>query len=115
MTNSEHFKASALCSVLNGWTRPAGLHFWAAPPKPPGAKKGCGEEKPSLGETLKKVSTKEGIAVDARLVKSASKHVSKADLAKLREKRSTAEGKLDRKGNPLKKCTQTKSQFKRTS
>ena len=53
----------------------------------------------------------EGIAVDARLVKSASKPVSKADLAKLREKRNTPEGKLDRNGNPLKFCRDVESNW----
>ena len=44
----------------------------------------------------------EGIAVDARLVKSASRPMSNDDLRKLKEKRNTAEGKLDKNGNPLK-------------
>jgi IS5 family transposase len=44
----------------------------------------------------------EGIAVDARLVKSASKPLSNDELRKLKDKRDTPEGKLDKKGNPLK-------------
>ena len=48
------------------------------------------------------LSINEGIAVDARLVKSASRPMSNDDLKKLKEKRSTPEGKQDKKGNPLK-------------
>jgi transposase, IS5 family len=48
------------------------------------------------------LSINEGIAVDARLVKSASRPMSNDDLNKLKEKRSRAEGKLDKKGRPLK-------------
>jgi transposase, IS5 family len=48
------------------------------------------------------LSINEGIAVDARLVKSASHPMSNDDLKKLKEKRSTPEGKLDKKGRPLK-------------
>ncbi len=44
------------------------------------------------------LSINEGIAVDARLVKSASKPLSNDELRKLKEKRSTPEGKLDKKG-----------------
>ncbi len=47
-------------------------------------------------------SINEGIAVDARLVKSASKPLSNDELRKLKDKRDTPEGKLDKKGNPLK-------------
>ena len=47
-------------------------------------------------------SINEGIAVDARLVKSASKPLSNDEMKKLKEKRSTAEGKLDKNGNPTK-------------
>ena len=50
----------------------------------------------------KGLSINEGIAVDARLVKSASKPLSNDDLRKLEEKRNTPEGRLDKKGNPLK-------------
>ena len=48
------------------------------------------------------LSINEGIAVDARLVKSASKSISNNELRKLKEKRDTPEGKLDKNGNPLK-------------
>lgn len=41
-------------------------------------------------------------AVDARLVKSASQPMSNDDLKKEKEKRSTPEGKVDKKGRPLK-------------
>ena len=50
----------------------------------------------------KGLSINEGIAVDARLVKSASKPLSNDDLRKAKEKRNTPEGKLDTKGNALK-------------
>jgi IS5 family transposase len=48
------------------------------------------------------LSINEGIAVDARLVKSASRPMSNDDLKKLKEKRNRPEGKLDKDGNPLK-------------
>lgn len=48
------------------------------------------------------LSINEGIAVDARLVKSASKALSNDELRKLKDKRDTPEGKLDKNGNPLK-------------
>jgi len=48
------------------------------------------------------LSINEGIAVDARLVKSASRPMSNNDLRKLKEKRDTPEGKVDKNGNPLK-------------
>jgi len=48
------------------------------------------------------LSINEGIAVDARLVKSASKPLSNDELRKLKDKRNTPEGKLDKKGRPLK-------------
>ena len=44
-------------------------------------------------------SINEGIAVDARLLKSASKPLSNDGMKKLKEKRSTAEGQLDKNGN----------------
>jgi transposase, IS5 family len=53
----------------------------------------------------------EGIAVDARLVKSASKPLSKVDMAKLRKKRNTPEGKLDKNSNPLKFCRDVESNW----
>ena len=48
------------------------------------------------------LSINEGIAVNARLVKSASKPMSNDGLKKLKDKRNTPEGKLDKNGNPLK-------------
>ena len=48
------------------------------------------------------LSINEGIAVDARLVKSASKPLSKEGLKELKEKSSTPEGNLDKNGNTLK-------------
>jgi IS5 family transposase len=50
----------------------------------------------------KDLSINEGIAIDARLVKSASRPMSNSELRKLREKRNTPEGTLDKNGNPLK-------------
>ena len=44
----------------------------------------------------------EGVAIDARLVKSASHPISNDEIKKLREKRNTPEGKVDKNGNPLK-------------
>jgi IS5 family transposase len=44
----------------------------------------------------------EGIAVDARLVKSTSHPISNDKIKKTREKHNTPEGKLDKNGNPLK-------------
>jgi len=44
----------------------------------------------------------EGIAVDARLVKSASRPISNDKIKETREKHNTPEGKLDKNGNPLK-------------
>jgi transposase len=48
------------------------------------------------------LSINEGIAVDARLVESASKPLSNDEIKKEREKRGSPEGKLDRNGNLLK-------------
>jgi len=48
------------------------------------------------------LSINEGIAVDARPVKSANKPISKSELRKLREKRDTPEGKVDKNVKPLK-------------
>lgn len=48
------------------------------------------------------LSINEGLAVDARLVKSASKPLSNNELKGIKEKRSTPEGKLDKNGKPLK-------------
>ena len=48
------------------------------------------------------LSITEGVAIDARLVQSASHPISKEELKKQREKRETPEGKLDKDGKPLK-------------
>ena len=48
------------------------------------------------------LSINEGIAVDARLVQSASKPMSNEGLKRLKDKRTTPEGKLDSNGKPLK-------------
>jgi IS5 family transposase len=50
----------------------------------------------------KGLSINEGIAVDARLIQSASHALGNEDLKKLKEKRQTAEGQLDKNGKPLK-------------
>jgi IS5 family transposase len=44
----------------------------------------------------------EGIAVDARLVKSASRPISNDQIKELKDKRNAPEGKLDKNGKPLK-------------
>jgi IS5 family transposase len=51
----------------------------------------------------------EGIAVDARLVQSASRPLSNDELKKHRDKRNTPEGKLDKNGKPLKFCRDLES------
>jgi IS5 family transposase len=48
------------------------------------------------------LSINEGIAIDARLVQSASRPISKDEIKKLREKKETPKGKLDKNGKPLK-------------
>jgi IS5 family transposase len=53
----------------------------------------------------------EGIAVDARLVKSASRPVSNEKLKELREKQNTVEGKLDKNGNPKILCRDLESDW----
>jgi transposase, IS5 family len=50
----------------------------------------------------KSLNINEGIAIDARLVKSASRPVSNEKLNALREKSNTPEGKMDKKGKPKK-------------
>ncbi len=57
------------------------------------------------------LSINEGIAVDARLVKSASKPLSNDELRKLKDKRDTPEGKLDENGNTLKFSRDTESDW----
>lgn len=44
----------------------------------------------------------EGIAVDARLVESASNHLSNDEIRKDKEKRNEPEGNVDKNGNALK-------------
>ena len=51
---------------------------------------------------LQGLTINEGIAIDARLVQSASRPISNEQIKKLREKRNTPEGKLDKNGKPLK-------------
>jgi IS5 family transposase len=46
----------------------------------------------------------EGIAIDARLVKSASRPISNDQIKEFRNKHNTPDGKLDKNGNPLKFC-----------
>jgi hypothetical protein len=48
------------------------------------------------------LSINQGIAVDARLVKSASRPVSKEQLKEIKKQAETPEGKLDKKGSPKK-------------
>jgi IS5 family transposase len=50
----------------------------------------------------KGLTINEGVAVDARLVKSASRPISNDQLKSLREKNNTPEGKMDKKGKPKK-------------
>jgi IS5 family transposase len=50
----------------------------------------------------KGLTINEGVAVDARLVKSASRPISNDKLNELREKQDTPEGTLDKKGKPKK-------------
>jgi IS5 family transposase len=50
----------------------------------------------------KGLSINEGVAVDARLVHSASHPISNEEIQREREKRDTPEGKLDKNGNLLK-------------
>jgi len=57
------------------------------------------------------LSINEGIAIDARLVKSASKPLPKDKLEQLRDKRNTPEGKLDKNGKPLKFCRDSESDW----
>jgi IS5 family transposase len=53
----------------------------------------------------------EGVAIDARLIKSASRPVSNEKLKELREKHDTAEGKLDKNGKPKKFCRDLESDW----
>jgi IS5 family transposase len=53
----------------------------------------------------------EGIAVDARLVKSASHPISNDKIKQARDKHNTPEGKLDKNGKPLKFCRDLQSDW----
>ena len=50
----------------------------------------------------KGLTINEGIAIDARLIESASHPLSKDELEKEKEKRATPEGQVNKNGNPLK-------------
>jgi IS5 family transposase len=50
----------------------------------------------------KGLTINEGVAIDARLVQSASHPISSEEIKKQQEYRETPEGKLDKSGNPLK-------------
>lgn len=52
--------------------------------------------------TRQGLTINEGIAIDARLIQSASHPLSNDELEKQKEKRVTPEGQVDKKGNPLK-------------
>ena len=70
-----------------------------------------------VGDILNQFSDKgltinEGIAIDARIVKSASRPVSNKKLEEIRAKRATPEGKLDKNGNPLKFSRDIESNWK---
>ena len=51
---------------------------------------------------LKGLTINEGIAVDARLVESASRPISNEKIKEQREKHNSPKGKLDKNGNPIK-------------
>jgi IS5 family transposase len=59
----------------------------------------------------KGLNINEGVAIDARLVKSASRPVSNKKLKELREKHDTPEGRLDKKGKPKKFCRDLESDW----
>jgi len=59
----------------------------------------------------KGLNINEGVAIDARLVKSASRPVSNKKLKALREEHDTPEGKLDKKGKPKKFCRDLESDW----
>ena len=60
------------------------------------------------------VTINEGIAVDVRLIRAASKPVSNDKLNELRDKQSSAEGKMDKNGKPKKFSRDTVSCEKTT-
>ncbi|MFH1294043.1 MAG: transposase, partial [Pseudomonadota bacterium] len=53
----------------------------------------------------------EGIAVDARLVKSASHPISNHQIKELKDRKNTPEGKLDKNGKPIKFSRDTESDW----
>jgi len=53
----------------------------------------------------------EGIAVDARLVKSASHPISNNQIKELKDRQNTPEGKLDKNGKPIKFSRDTESDW----
>ena len=59
----------------------------------------------------KGLTINEGVAVDARLVQSASHPISTEEINKQREKRDTPEGKLDKNGNLLKSSRDLESDW----
>jgi IS5 family transposase len=48
------------------------------------------------------LSINEGIAIDARLVRSASRPISNVDIKNLRDKKKSPQGKIDKNGKPIK-------------
>ena len=59
----------------------------------------------------KGLNINEGVAIDARLVKSASRPISNDRIKKRKDKKSTPEGNLDKKGNSLKFCRDLESDW----
>ena len=59
----------------------------------------------------KGLTINEGIAIDARLIESASHPLSNDGLEKEKEKRATPEGQVDKNGNPLKFCRDLESDW----
>lgn len=59
----------------------------------------------------KGLNINEGVAIDARLVKSASRPVSNEKLRDLHEKHNSPEGKLDKNGKPKKFCRDLESDW----
>jgi hypothetical protein len=68
-----------------------------------------GDDLPFPGS--KGLTINDGIAVDARLVKSASHPRSKEQLKEEKKISQTPEGKLDSSGNPLKFCRDLESDW----
>ena len=59
----------------------------------------------------KGLNINEGVAIDARLVKSASRPISNDKIKEFRDKANTPEGKLDKNGNPKKFCRDIESDW----